>query len=267
VNSKYDQAGDFYFDFVTLGLSDAQSMMHLSVQSVLRLSEDVLGKSVCDLACGEGHLSRLFADHGAAVTAVDYSKNLLEHALQKNESRAIRYVHDDAQTLVTLGESQFDLVVCNIALMDIPDLIAVYQSVNRVLKPGGRFVFSVLHPCFETPFQVPESHLQFDDDGNFEGFIVRRYANEGFWNSGGTGMRGKFGAYHRTLSTYLNELMQASFTIIRLDEPRLPPGAYENASHQLNSRVGQLLVVAAQKTSDTLPPTSTEVQSIPSIKS
>jgi 2-polyprenyl-3-methyl-5-hydroxy-6-metoxy-1,4-benzoquinol methylase len=258
VNSKYDEAGDFYFDFVTVGLSDAQSMMHLSVQSVLRLSENVKGKFICDLACGEGHLSRIFADHGATVTAVDYSQNLLEHAFQKNESRAIKYVHDDAQTLVKLDASQFDLVVCNIALMDIPDLIAVYRSVNRVLKPGGRFVLSVLHPCFETPFQVPESHLQFDSDGNFEGFIVRRYANEGFWNSGGTGMRGKFGAYHRTLSTYLNELMQASFTIIRLDEPRLPPGAYENASHQLNSRVGQLLVIAAQKITGTLPSKPTE---------
>lgn len=63
-------------------------------------------------------------------------------------------------------------------------------------------------------------------------------------------MRGKFGAYHRTLSTYVNGLLEAGMTLAQLDEPRLPPGEYQNASHQLNSRVGQLLVVAAEKVSD-----------------
>ncbi len=41
------------------------------------------------------------------------------------------------------------------------------------LPPGVRFVFSLLHPCFETLFHVPESHLLLDAAGSFHGFIVR----------------------------------------------------------------------------------------------
>jgi SAM-dependent methyltransferase len=173
--------------------------------------------------------------------------NLLERAREQTGQLAITYIRDDAQRLGELREHKFDVVICNLALMDIPDVQAVYRAVYRILRTEGRFVFSVLHPCFETPFRAPESHLQYDAAGNFDGFIVRRYAAEGYWNSGGTGMRGKFGAYHRTLSTYVNGLLDAGFELMRIEEPRLPPGDYENASHQLNSRVGQLLVIAAEK--------------------
>lgn len=247
MESSYDQAGDFYFDFVKAGLSDERSMLHLAAQSVLRLAGSVAGKSVCDIACGEGHLSRLFAKHGAQVTGIDLSQNLLAHARAQAGDFPIEYFLDDAQQLNQVAEAAFDVAICNLALMDIPDLRAAYRSAHRILKTGGRFVLSVLHPCFETPFHVPESHILFDVDGNFEGFIVRRYAAEGFWRSGGTGMRGKFGAHHRTLSTYLNDLIDCGFQLIQIDEPRLPPGEYQEAGHQLNSRIGQVLVIAAEK--------------------
>ena len=78
---------------------------------------------------------------------------------------------------------------------------------------------------------------------------MRRYASEGHWNSGGTGMRGTFGAHHRMLSTYLNSLLDAGFQMERFVEPRLPPGNYAELSHQINSCVPQVLVVAAIKES------------------
>ena len=46
--------------------------------------------------------------------------------------------------------ASFDLVVCNMALMDIKDYAAAIREAARVLKPGGEFVFSILHPCFIT---------------------------------------------------------------------------------------------------------------------
>jgi SAM-dependent methyltransferase len=247
MDSHYDQAGDFYLDLITAGLADERSMTHLSAQAVLQLAGDAAGKAVCDIACGEGHLSRLFAQRGAHVTGIDLSANLLEHARVRSASHSINFIRDDAQQLSMLQAGTFDVAICNMALMDIPDMLAVYRAAHRILNTDGRFVFSVLHPCFETPFHVPESHIQHDAQGNFDGFIVRRYADEGHWNSGGTGMRGKFGAYHRTLSTYINGLVETGFQLTRIAEPRLPHADYQNSSHQLNSRVGQILVVAAEK--------------------
>ena len=49
------------------------------------------------------------------------------------------------------------------------------------------------------------------------------------------------------LSTYLNSLLDAGFRLERLIEPRLPPGDYTELSHQINSHVPQVLVVAAVK--------------------
>ena len=245
--SRYDQAGDFYFDFVQNGLSDPNSIFYLSANAVLALIGDLDGKIVCDIACGEGNLSRKLAAQGAVVTAVDISENLLAHARQQAGALSITTIRDDAQILKQLPSQFAQIAICNLALMDIPDFAAVFAAVHRVLATNGIFVFSVLHPCFETPYRVPESHIQLDQQGNFEAVLVRRYAAEGYWNSGGTGMRGTFGAYHRTLSTYLNSLMKAGFQIKQLLEPRLPIGHYIHLGHQINSRVGQLLVVSAQK--------------------
>jgi hypothetical protein len=109
-----------------------------------------------------------------------------------------------------------------------------------VLKAGGTFVFSMLHPCFETPFQAPkESPFLVDESGNPTAYIVRRYTQEGFWQSGGTGVRGHMGAYHRTLSTLLNDLLAAGFLLEKLDEPVVE-------GRGLLSQVPQALLVAAR---------------------
>jgi SAM-dependent methyltransferase len=126
------------------------------------------------------------------------------------------------------------------AIMDIPEHRALFRSVRRVLKPGGIFVFSMLHPCFETPFHAPdESPILVDENGTAIAYVVRRYAKEGFWQSGGTGVRGHMGAYHRTLSTLLNDLLATGFLLARLDEPVME-------GRGLFSQVPQTLLVAAR---------------------
>jgi len=244
----YDEAGDLYFEFIQHGLAQRGSMVHLAVDSVLRLLGDVKGRAVCDVACGEGHLSRTLVSRGALVTGIDLSASLIAYAQRQSQGADITYVIGDAQTLSPLPDAAFDGAVFHIALMDIPDFMAVFRSVWRILRAGGRFVFAILHPCFETPYHGPDSHLALDEAGNFVGFVVRAYTSEGHWNSGGTGMRGMFGAYHRMLSTYLNGLLDAGFVIERIDEPKLPPGNYTELSQQINSRGTQILVVSAIKT-------------------
>jgi 2-polyprenyl-3-methyl-5-hydroxy-6-metoxy-1,4-benzoquinol methylase len=113
----------------------------------------VEGLRICDLACGEGYLSRELARRGALVTGVDISSKLLDLAASESAGGpSINYVRDDARQLHKLEANAFHVVVCNLALMDIPNLGMVYQTVWRVLKHNGQFLASLLHPCFETPF-------------------------------------------------------------------------------------------------------------------
>ncbi|WP_437801151.1 hypothetical protein [Sorangium sp. So ce693] len=73
------------------------------------------------------------------------------------------------------------------------------------------------------------------------GVVIRRYASEGHFNSGGDGVRGHMGSYHRMLSTYVNDLIRAGFVLERLEEPLDGP-----ANGALFSEVPMVLVVAAR---------------------
>ena len=218
--SQYDKFADFYFEFVHRE-NPAKNRM---VDAVVSMLGDATRKEACDLACGEGFLSRILAAKGARVTGVDLSKKLIEHARHLSTGLSIEYTVDDAQRLTSLPDSLFDIVVCNMALMDIPNLDATYGAVNRILRDNGTFVFSIVHPCFETPFNSENPALITDEGGSFVAKRVTRYGEEGKWFSDGVGMYGKLGSFHRKLSTYLNTLIRAGFTIVEVAEPMLPLG-------------------------------------------
>jgi ubiquinone/menaquinone biosynthesis C-methylase UbiE len=118
---------------------------------LLRLAGEVRGLQVLDLACGNGYLSRRFARQGAIVTAMDANAPLIElvRTREAHESLGITYHVADAAHLETLEDGIFDLVISNMALMDIENAAGAIQEVSRVLKPRGRFVASISHPCFD----------------------------------------------------------------------------------------------------------------------
>jgi ubiquinone/menaquinone biosynthesis C-methylase UbiE len=162
-------------------------------------------------------MARELARRGARVTGVDIADRLLDLARRYEEAEplGIHYLHDDAQSLAALPDARFDGAACNMALMNIPDMIAAFRAVHRVLKPGGWFAFSITHPCF----QSPHARWVEKEDGTVVR-EVREYLAEGLWFSDNSnGVRGKIGDEHRTLSTYINTLTEAGFTIERLLEP------------------------------------------------
>lgn len=180
----------------------------------------VAGQEVCAVACGQGREARYLASQGAAVTGVDLSENLLTIAREHEEADplGITYLQGDAHTLDGLATDSFDGVVCYMALMDIPSLDRALQSIARVLRPGGWFVFAITHPCFKTP---ATSDLV-DHTNNTIRRTVGRYFDEGYWDGPGQIQAAlPIGAYHRTLSTYVTELTRAGLVIEQLREPPL----------------------------------------------
>jgi len=114
------------------------------------------GEEILDIACGNGNFSKRLVELGAKVTAFDYSANLIENA----KKRCSQYLDNinfkviDAtkyDELIELGEERFDKAVANMALMDIADINPLLNAVYKLLKPKGVFVFSIMHPCFQSP--------------------------------------------------------------------------------------------------------------------
>src|SRR5690606_27568859 len=117
------------------------------------LAGEVRGRRVLDLGCGQGYMARVLAEAGADVVGIDISEALVERARRYETEKPLGIVYrtDDARALASVGDAEFDLVVCNLSLMDMPELPRVFGSVRRVLRDGGRFVFTITHPCFQMP--------------------------------------------------------------------------------------------------------------------
>ncbi|HLJ33973.1 MAG TPA: methyltransferase domain-containing protein [Ktedonobacteraceae bacterium] len=211
---RYDQIADWYNESIRSG-----SLIHdLVVPNLLNLAGDIQGKHVCDLACGQGVISRQLAHMGASVVGVDIAEKMLEYARRDEEMEplGIVYLHDDAQTVSSIADATFDGAVCNMSLMDVTDVSATFHTVRRILREGGWFAFSITHPCFQTP---ASTWMNAEDGTVYR--EVRGYFAEGFWRSDNArGVRGQVGAYHRMLSTYLNALAEAGFLLERMVEPQ-----------------------------------------------
>lgn len=151
----------------------------------------------------------------------------LARRYERDEPLDVTYTRDDAQALAKFDDKAFDGVVCNMALMDIPDLGKTLRSVARVLLSGGWFVFSIVPPYFQSP---GSPRFVRDDEGVVSGIEVRDYFSEGFWRRAEpNGVRGRIGAYHRTLSTYVNSLVDADFHVESFVEPRADGPLSESA--------------------------------------
>ncbi len=174
---------------------------------------------VLDLACGQGRIARELARRGARAVGADISDVLLDRAraAELEEPLGIAYVNEDVTSDRALAAERFDAVACSHGLADIDDLDGALATVERVLRPGGRFVFSILHPCFpgwdeDTPSSWPHA---------------AGYDADGWWLARNPGIRGKVGSSHRPLSTYVNALVRRRLTIEEVAEP--PPGPTQRA--------------------------------------
>ncbi|GHO95801.1 class I SAM-dependent methyltransferase [Reticulibacter mediterranei] len=184
--------------------------------ALLSLLGSVQGQAICDLACGQGWLARELARRGARMTGIDLAEQqiVLARQYEEQEPLGISYSVDDVQVGASVVEGCFDGSICILALMDIPDIEAVFRTCRRILKPGGWFVFAITHPCFTAP---DAQWMETADQQIVR--AVRGYFQERFWRSTAGGIRTRVGAYHRMLSTYLNTLATAGFALERLVEP------------------------------------------------
>ncbi|GCE06100.1 class I SAM-dependent methyltransferase [Dictyobacter aurantiacus] len=212
MHASYDDIAGWYDSY----LNENSVYSEVILPSLLELVGDVQDCTICDLACGQGWFARELAKRGARVTGIDISDRLLELARQYElqQPRGITYQRDDARSALSLPEDTFEGIVCVLSLMDIPDIQAVFQTARRILQPGGWLVFAITHPCFE----LPDARWITDEHGQVAR-AVTGYFKEGNWKSERGGVRSRVGAHHRMLSTYLNALVSANFTLERVLEP------------------------------------------------
>ncbi len=204
----------------------------LTWPATLRLLELRAGERVLDVACGNGLTSRRVAALGAEVLAFDFSAEMIAHARKRTleGTQRIEYrVLDatDQAALLALGEGRFDASLCHMALFDMAEIHPLLWALARLLRPGGRFVFSMLHPCFNNSRTLQMAEMQ-DNAGQ----VVTTYAIKvcGYMTPTVTQGAAIVGQprpqlyFHRPLQALLGACFEAGFVLDGLEERAFSPG-------------------------------------------
>ena len=211
---------------------------HMIIPSMLRLLGDVAGAAVLDLGCGTGVFARELARRGATVIGVDLTESMLAKAigLEKAEPLGIDYRQGDAGDVSEFGDVSFDVVTCNMALMNVRNYTGAIEHAYRVLKPGGRFAVSIMHPCFH----MPSSGWEKDAEPTPGSPTGRHWKIDRYFD------RCEMDGYaHRTLGDYLRAVLSAGFRIVGVDEPE--PWPKLAARHPDSVRVAGYFIMSCRK--------------------
>ena len=159
------------------------------------------------------------------VTLMDTPVPFLIHStLRDSDPRVVK--------LMELGSRRFDAAVCTMALMDMSRIEPLFISLSRLLKAGGRFVFSLTHPCFNSAEGLTRVLEQEESDGRLlvrRSIKMSRYKHPVTYK--GEAMVGQPAAqlyFHRPISTIFNACFSAGFMLDGMEEPVFDPPAADN---------------------------------------
>jgi SAM-dependent methyltransferase len=178
---------------------------------------DLSGAQVLEIGAGAAQCSRWLAGRGVDVIATDVAESMLHAGLAYDEASGVRtpLVVADARVL-PFPDASFDVAFTAYgAIPFVPDADRVHREVARVLRPGGRWVFSVTHPV----------RWAFPDDPGQPGLTAVRpyFDRRPYVEIAGSG-RVLYAEYHRTLGDHVADLVSAGFVLDRLVEPEWPEG-------------------------------------------
>lgn len=199
---------DVGFVWCPEGLDEAEARL---------LGDDLSGRRVLEVGCGAGQCGRWLATQGAIVTGFDLSYRQLRHSrrLDLATGTALPVVQADAEAL-PYRDGSFDLACSAFgALPFVADAGAVLAEVRRVLRPGGRFVFSVSHPI----------RWAFPDDPGPRGLTADRpYFDRTPYVEFAADGTPTYVEHHRTLGDWVNLIASSGLILTGLIEPEWPEG-------------------------------------------
>lgn len=187
-------------------------------EAELGLLGEVSGKRVLEIGAGAGQCARWVAGRGGQVVATDLSAGMVRQGVDLNRTvtppaRPVPFAQCDAVAL-PFGDATFDLTFTAYgAVPFVADSAALMREVTRVLRPGGRFVFSTTHPF----------RWAFADDPGPDGLTVRQsYFDRTPYVEADADGEATYVEHHRTMGDRVREVVAAGLVLVDLVELEWP---------------------------------------------
>jgi SAM-dependent methyltransferase len=174
--------------------------------------------AVClDVACGTGRSGRVLRETGYRTVGFDISADQLRFA----RTRLAAAVRADARRL-PLPDASADVATGMYVHTDTEDFAAVVREVARCLRPGGRFAYLGVHPCFVGPFVYRLDERQDQTLTFTPGYGTTGWA--GRVSGDGSRIGGRVGFHHKTLASFLQAFGDADLALRSVREFVTPGG-------------------------------------------
>lgn len=182
-------------------------------ENELQLFDEIKNKRVLDIGCGSGHSLRYMAENGASeIWGVDLSETQIETAKATLKDINAKLYCAPMEQDIGLPKDYFDCVYSIYAIGWTTNLTNTLKLIYSYLKPGGSFIFSWDHPLY---VHLKSENGQIYLDGSYQDEGSVTYPN--FKGEDATMVIPK-----RKMSTYINELITAGFTIETVIESDVP---------------------------------------------
>jgi SAM-dependent methyltransferase len=217
----YDANADFWVRIIRE--QHDRYRTELTDDAVLAAIGDCSDLAVLDAGCGEGYMARELAGRGASrVYGIDASARLIA-AAREVPAPGVSFSEGDIADL-PFARGSFDLIVANHLLNDLPDITEPVRELARVLRPGGKIVALMLHPCF---YGYRAETTVLDGLPAVDEYFTPRAVEQTF-EVGGLTSPAPAVSWLRPLETYTKVLTGSGLHIVALTEPH--PSAQQVAS-------------------------------------
>lgn len=165
---------------------------------------EVRGKKIFEAGCGPGILAEYLVHEGAKVVGFDVSPKMIDLAKKRVPNNASFFVADMARALPIDQDGQFDLVVASLSIDYVKDWTIPLREFHRLLKTGGKFIFTIQHPLGSWNWYRPECAfgVQFVQ-ASWKGFTAEPVMMPD---------------YYRSFEEVINPVINAGFKILKVED-------------------------------------------------
>ncbi|MFX1376063.1 MAG: class I SAM-dependent methyltransferase [Promethearchaeota archaeon] len=226
VGEHWDKNAENWTKLARMGYDRCRDL--INSPAFFKMLPEISGLNGLDIGCGEGYNTRIAAKKGGKMIAIDISEVFIKHAIEAEQEEPLGIRYEVASgTELPYPDDYFDFTIATMSLMDIADNEKAVQEAYRVIKPGGFFQFSIIHPF------ISNSDYKWirNGEGRKIGFVIKNY----FKKLNGELEEWIFGAapkeltekmrkfkiprFTRTLSEWLNLLIKKDFILEQFCEP------------------------------------------------